>query len=82
MADLLVLGISHYPMLIWPDKSMAGLLQKMLTNPNLPEELKTPAGWPEEMRREWANDKGEAAAGLHRREMMDWTRKARQALDE
>jgi len=82
MADLLVLGISHYPMLIWPDKSMAGLLQKMLTNPNLPEELKTPAGWPEEMRREWSNDKGEAAAGLHRKEMMDWTRKARQALDE
>ena len=82
MADVLVLGISHYPMLIWPDKAMSGLLKKMLTNPNLPEELKTSAGWPEAMQEEWSDDQGEAAAAKHRQEMMDWTRQARQALDD
>jgi hypothetical protein len=82
MADILLLGISHYPMMLWPDKNMSGLLQKMLTNPALPEGLKTPAGWPEEMRKEWGNDQGEAAAAHHRQEMRDWTLKAREALDE
>ncbi|MEO7690312.1 MAG: hypothetical protein ABIS51_13600 [Sphingomonas sp.] len=82
MAEVLILGISHYPMLLWPDKGMAGLLKKMLTNPNLPEALKTPAGWPEAMRKEWGSDDGEAAAAAHRKEMMDWTRQARQAVDD
>ncbi|MEO8723760.1 MAG: hypothetical protein ABI395_09615 [Sphingobium sp.] len=82
MAEILILGISHYPMLIWPDKNMSGLLQKMLKNPNLPEELKTAAGWPEAMQKEWSSDNGEAAAAAHRKEMMDWTRQARQSLDE
>lgn len=82
MADVLILGISHYPMLIWPDKNMAGLLQKMMANPNLPEELKSPEGWPAAMREEWGTDQGEAAAAVHRQKMRDWTRKAREALDE
>lgn len=82
MADILMLGISHYPPLIWPDKNMAGLLKKMMSNPNLPESLKTSAGWPAGMREEWGDDEGEAAAAVHRRKMVEWTREARRALDD
>lgn len=82
MAEMLLLGISHYPMLLWPDKNMAGLLKKMLTNPKLPESLKTPAGWSAGMREEWGSDEGEAAAAVHRQKMVEWTRKARAALDD
>ena len=35
MAEILALGISHYPMLLWPDKNMSGLLKQMMTNPIL-----------------------------------------------
>ena len=82
MAEILALGISHYPPLLWPDKNMSGLLKAMMRNPNLPESLKTPAGWSEAMRKEWGDDEGEAAAAVHREQMVDWTRKARQALDD
>jgi len=82
MAEILALGISHYPPLLWPDKNMSGLLKAMMRNPNLPESLKTPAGWSEAMQKEWGDDEGEAAAAVHREQMVDWTRKARQALDD
>ena len=82
MAEILALGISHYPPLLWPDKNMSGLLKAMMRNPNLPEALKTPAGWSEEMQKEWGDDEGETAAAGHREQMVEWTRKARQALDD
>ena len=62
MAELMVLGITHYPPLAGPDDKMSNLLKRMLQHPDLPEELRTPAGWPEPMRREWGNDEGTACA--------------------
>ena len=56
MAEILALGISHYPPLTGPDERMSWILKRMLQNPHLPEALKTPAGWPEPMRAEWGND--------------------------
>ena len=43
MADILALGISHYPPLHGPDQRMSAILKRMLQNPKLPEELRTPA---------------------------------------
>ncbi len=41
MAEILLLGISHYPPLHGADERMAWILKRMLQNPKLPEELRT-----------------------------------------
>ncbi|HEY4044352.1 MAG TPA: hypothetical protein VGM32_21245 [Rhodopila sp.] len=82
MADILVLGISHYPPLIGSDDRMSGILQRMLQNPDLPEHLRRPEGWPEAMRAEWGSDKGTASATRHRAALVGWMEKTRAALDE
>ena len=53
MAEILALGISHYPPLSGHDDRMATILQRMMQNPDLPPHLRTPEGWPEGMRAEW-----------------------------
>ncbi|MGE3867333.1 MAG: extradiol ring-cleavage dioxygenase, partial [Hyphomonadaceae bacterium] len=62
MADILALGISHYPPLAGADNRMAGILKRMLMNPQLPANLRDSANWPEEMQREWGNDQGTSSA--------------------
>ena len=81
MAEILALGISHYPPLHGRDDRMSWILKRMLQNPKLPEELRTPAGWPEAMRAEWGNDEGMASAARHRAELVAWMDKSRAALD-
>ena len=82
MAEILVLGISHYPPLTGQDDRMAGILKRMLQNPQLPPQLRTPDGWPAEMRAEWSNDQGTASASRHRAELVGWMEKTRAALDD
>jgi hypothetical protein len=82
MADIVALGISHYPPLIGHDDKMSWILRRMLQNPKLPETLRSPAGWPEPMQAEWGDDQGTAAAGRHRAALVEWMRKVRAALDD
>ena len=51
MAEILALGISHYPPLAGTDERMAFILRRMLQNPNLPASLREPGGWPEGLQR-------------------------------
>ncbi|SJZ89680.1 Catalytic LigB subunit of aromatic ring-opening dioxygenase [Enhydrobacter aerosaccus] len=81
MAEILALGLSHYPPLWGPDERMSWIFQRMLTNPRLPDKLKRPDGWPEPARAQWGNDQGTAEAGRHREELVAWFRKTRAALD-
>ena len=81
MADILALGISHYPPLAGPDSNMAFILKRMLQNPALPPELREPSGWPAPMREQWSDDAGTRAAAAHRAELVAWLRRARAALD-
>ena len=81
MADILALGLSHYPPLHGSDARMSWILKKMLTNPKLPEKLRTPDGWPEPMRAEWGNDEGASSAARHRAELVGWFDRTRAALD-
>ena len=81
MAEILALGISHYPPLAGPDGRMSWILKRMLQNPNLPEALRSPAGWPEAMRVEWGNDEGTSSAAHHRAQLVGWLGKTRAALD-
>jgi hypothetical protein len=81
MAEILALGISHYPPLTGRDDRMARILQRMLQNPDLPENLRTPEGWPAPMRAEWGDDQGTTAAARHRADLVGWMDRARAALD-
>ncbi|MBM3650632.1 MAG: extradiol ring-cleavage dioxygenase [Alphaproteobacteria bacterium] len=81
MAEILALGISHYPPLWGPDERMAWILRRMLQNPKLPAALRTPDGWPEPMRAEWGDDEGRSAAARHRETLVSWLAETRAALD-
>ena len=82
MAEILALGVSHYPPLATSDERMAYILKMMLRNPNLPEALRSPDGWPEAMRRQWGDDEGATSAAAHRSALVGEIRKVREALDE
>jgi hypothetical protein len=81
MAEILALGVSHYPPLAGPDERMAYILRRMLQNPKLPASLREPAGWPQGMQAEWGNDEGVSAAGRHRSDLVAALMKTRAALD-
>jgi hypothetical protein len=82
MAEILGLGITHYPLLSVPDRHMADLLRWTLTDPGIPEAEKDPANWPEQMRADWDGDGGTAAAAAHRAELRQHLARCRGALDE
>jgi hypothetical protein len=82
MAEILGLGVTHYPPLSGRDESMARILERVLADPDLPETYRRPEGWPAPMRREYGADKGLAAAGRHREALVAGFRKARRRLDE
>ena len=81
MAEILALGLTHYPPLWGPDERMSWIFRRMLTNPKLPETLRQPQGWPAPARAQWSDDQGTAEAGRHRETMIAWFRKTRAALD-
>jgi len=81
MAEILALGISHYPPLWGPDERMSWILKRMLQNPQLPDELRSPAGWPEPMRAEWGSDEGTTSAARHRADLVAWMERTRTAID-
>lgn len=81
MADLLLLGISHYPPLAGTDERMSYILKRMLQNPQLPPELREPSGWPAAMQAEWGQDEGTTSARAHREALVGWMRRVRAELD-
>ena len=81
MAEILALGISHYPPLTGHDNRMARILRRMMQNPDLPANLRTPEGWPEAMRTEWGDDEGTTSAARHRADLVGWMQQTRAALD-
>lgn len=82
MAHFLGIGLTHYPLLAGTDDHMASLLRWTLRDPDIPEDAKDPAGWPELMRREWSDDQGLAAAARHRKALVDNLTRCRETLDE
>jgi hypothetical protein len=82
MAAILGLGMTHVPLLAGRDQDMSRILRRVLQDPDLPERLRKPDGWPEAMRREWGDDEGLASARRHREALLAWCRKTRKALDD
>lgn len=81
MAEVLGLGITHYPLLCVPDDSMAALLSWTLDDPDIPAAAKDPTTWPDDMRREWSDDRGAAAAAVHRAQLRRGLTRVRETLD-
>jgi hypothetical protein len=82
MGAILGIGLTHYPPLAGPDKDMAGILRRTLRDPGLPEQYRSPAGWPAAMREEYGDDDGTSAAARHREALVTQMRKARRLLDD
>lgn len=82
MAEILGIGVSHYPPFSGKDEDMANILRYRLKDPDVPEHLKDPANWPAPMQAEWSDDEGLAAAGRHREQMVHGMRKCMDALRE
>jgi hypothetical protein len=81
MAEILAVGITHYPPLAGKDEMMAWILKRMLQNPRLPEKLRRPDGWPDAMRAEWGADEGLSAARQHRERLLEALRHTRAQID-
>ena len=82
MAEILGLGLTHYPLLAGTDEHMAGLLRWTLNDPDIPAELKDPASWPPRMQQEWGEDQGVAAAAEHRAQLREGLARCRKELDD
>ncbi len=81
MADVLGLGLSHYPPLCLPDGEMSGILRWTLEDTSIPSEEKEVANWPEPMQAEWSDDFGTGAAAGHRAALVAGFDRVRAALD-
>ena len=82
MAEVLGLGLTHYPMLSGTDEKMAGLLRSTLTDPDIPAERKDPNNWSELAQREWGDDTGTTAAAGHRARLVEGLKRCREELDD
>jgi hypothetical protein len=82
MAEVLGLGLTHYPLLLGHDNTMANLLKSTLKDPDIPADLKDPANWSETGQKEWSDDQGTVAAGGHRAKLREHLTRCREALDE
>jgi hypothetical protein len=82
MAEILGLGLTHYPPLCVPDAEMSGILRWTLQDPAIPDAQKDPANWPAAMRAEWGDDQGTTAAAVHRAALVDGCARVRAAIDD
>ncbi len=80
MGEILGLGMTHYPGMTM--QSQLNLRAKMVMNdPLLPEKFRNFDTWPEQMKREYADDEGVAHSNEHRRLLTENFRWVREELD-
>ena len=82
MAEILGLGITHYPPLCLPDADMSGILRRTLEDPAIPASAKEPGNWPAAMQQEWSDDFGARAATRHRAALVAGLDRVRARLDD
>ncbi len=82
MAEILGIGVTHYPPGLVPDEYKPWPLARMLhSDPRIPERLRDPANWPEPMRKEWGEDEGIGSHKAHRARVFDAFRQIREEID-
>lgn len=81
MAEVLGLGLTHYPPLAGSDQAMAGILRWTLDDPAIPDDYRDGRGWPPELRIEYGDDGGTASAARHRAALLAGFTRVRAALE-
>lgn len=81
MAEVLGLGVTHYPPLSGTDDNLTRVFKRALADPGLPEELRDPGNWPAQARAEWSDDEGAQAGRRHRAALVEQFTRARRELD-
>ena len=81
MAELLLLGVTHYPPLALRDEDMAGIHRRLMVDPGVPEAEREPANWPAEQQAEWGSDEARSSAAAHRAELLAGFAKVRAELE-
>ena len=82
MAEVIGLGLTHYPALSRPGNTFTRALKFALDDPALPAELRSVENWPAEMQEEWSGDEGLAATERHRVDVESGLMEMRRRLDE
>jgi len=80
MAEILGLGMSHYPLMARP-LGMKSIAYRLVDRPDIPDGAKDPANWPAPMQAELGDDEGIAYARAHREAFGAECRRVRKALD-
>jgi hypothetical protein len=80
MAEILGLGITHYPGLSYKG-NLNRRIKLLLADPLLPEPLRSPENWHPTMRAQWGTDEGARHSEVHRNDLIHHFRKARAELD-
>lgn len=74
-------GLTHYPPLSMPDGSMADILRRTLSDPDIPAVAKNPHSWPPTMQAEWGTDQAKSSASTHRDALVSGLRTIRDDLE-
>ncbi len=82
MAEILGIGVTHYPAALIPEEHKPWPLARMLhSDRRIPEHMRDPANWPEPMRKEWGDDEGITAHKVHKARIFSAFRKIREEID-
>jgi len=83
MAEVLGLGLSHYPGPIVPVEYWPRHLRTQVERGRIAQDLfEDHSRWPEPMQAEWGSDDGMSAARVHQTRLLDGYRRLRRTLDE
>jgi len=82
MAEILGLGVTHWPILVAPDDRLTGTFNFTLKASRVPDRFKDRANWPKRLVEELGNDGGVAEAQRYSARLADNFREARRILDD
>jgi hypothetical protein len=83
MAEIIGLGLSHYPGPLVPAECWPRMLKTNVEKGRIPADLYADQGrWPQPMVREWGNDEGLSAALTHHQRLIAGHREMRRRLDD
>ena len=83
MADLLLAGTTHYPLLMYTDDAMTSQMERHWKSDRVPEYWRDQRNWPKAMQEEYGPDgaNGPAAAAAHRKRLVEGFRRVREEID-
>ena len=80
MAEILGVGITHYPPLLGFPDTYVNLLRGIMTSRLVPDEMKQPSNWPKEMQEEWQDKSAQARS--HQERHKKALKEVRKAIDD